>query len=181
MGKNVLIISSSPNKLGNSNLLCKEFEKGAIEANNSVETIFLRDKKIGYCVACQYCKRNGPVGECAIKDDMAEILEKMDKADVIVLATPTYFYGMTAQLKTVLDRTYANWMALSHKELYYIITCADDSNECIDKVIDGLNGWEICLEAPMRKGVIYGKGVGAPGEIKNKEIMQEAYEMGKGV
>ena len=181
MSKKVLIISGSPNKYGNSDLLCEEFKRGAVEAGNDVEKIFLREKKIGYCVACQYCKRDGASGPCAIKDDMAAILEKMVEADVIVMASPVYFYGIDAQLKTVIDRTYACWKDIKNKELYYIITCAEHADECVDMAVENLNGWEICLPNAMRKGVVYGTGVYGPGEIKGKPAMKEAYEMGKSV
>lgn len=181
MGKKVLILSASPHKKGNSDLLCDEFLRGAQESGNDVTKIFLREKKIGYCVACNFCKKDGNCGPCAIKDDMAEVLQKMHEADAIVLASPVYFYGINAQMKTLLDRTYASWMDMKGKELYYILTCADDSNECIDAALAGFNGWEVCLPDPVRKGVIYGKGNLAAGDVKGKPVMQEAFETGKAV
>ena len=117
MSKKVLILSGSPRKGGNSDVLCDAFMKGAQEAGNEVEKIFLRSKKIGYCNACYYCKKSG--GVCAIKDDMAEILEKMHWADVIVMASPVYFYSIDAQMKTVIDRTVAQWTQIKNKEFYY--------------------------------------------------------------
>lgn len=87
MSKNVFILSGSPRKGGNSDLLCDEFARGATEAGNTVEKVFFREKKIGYCTACYFCRDHG--GVCAIKDDMSQILEKMHWADVIVLA---HFY-----------------------------------------------------------------------------------------
>lgn len=78
--KNVLIISSSPRKKGNSHRLCEEFKKGAEERGNSVELIRLAEKKIGYCKACDFCMKNN--GTCVQKDDMADVLESFKKADV---------------------------------------------------------------------------------------------------
>lgn len=95
--KKVLILSGSPRVGGNSDLLCDEFARGAKVNNNIVEKICIANKKISYCHACYYCKEHG--GECAIKDDMADILQKMIDADVIVLASPVYFYSIDAQLK----------------------------------------------------------------------------------
>lgn len=95
--KNVLIISSSPRKNGNSQMLCEEFKRGAEEKGNSVELIRLSEKKIGYCRACNYCMKNN--GACVLKDDMADVLKKFINADVLVLATPVYFYGICAQMK----------------------------------------------------------------------------------
>ena len=95
--KKVLIISSSPRRRGNSDTLCDEFKKGAEESGNAVEKLFLADKKIGYCKGCETCNSLGK--PCPQKDDAAEIIEKMILSDVIVLATPAYFYTMSAQLK----------------------------------------------------------------------------------
>ena len=102
MSKKVLILSASPRKGGNSDVLCDTFLRGATEAGHSVEKIFLRDKNIHYCTGCGVCNRTH---RCVQKDDMAEILDKMVAADVIVLATPVYFYTMDGQMKTLIDRT----------------------------------------------------------------------------
>lgn len=88
MSRKVLILSGSPRKEGNSDLLCDEFAKGAEEVGNEVEKIRVAEKNIGYCRACYACKNTG---KCVIADDMAEVLQKMIDADVIVLASPVYF------------------------------------------------------------------------------------------
>lgn len=87
--KNILLLSASPRKGGNSDLLCEQFMKGAVEAGHQVEKIFLRDKKINYCVGCGLCVDNK--GICSQKDDMYQVAQKMIDADVIVMATPVYF------------------------------------------------------------------------------------------
>lgn len=88
--KKVLILSGSPRKGGNSDLLCDEFLRGAQESGNEVQKIFVRSKKIAPCNACYYCRDHG--GKCALNDDMSEILDAMQAADVIVMASPVYFY-----------------------------------------------------------------------------------------
>ena len=100
--KKVLILEGSPRRNGSSAILSEEFARGAEEAGCSVEKIRVCGKKIGGCLGCNACYRNG--GECVQKDDMAEIREKMLAADVIVLVSPIYFYSMTAQMKAVIDR-----------------------------------------------------------------------------
>lgn len=95
--KKVLILSGSPRKGGNSDLLCDEFMRGAEESGNVVEKIWIPSKKIGYCRACYYCKNHG--GECCVKDDMSEVLQKMLDAEVLVLSSPVYFYSVNAQMK----------------------------------------------------------------------------------
>lgn len=118
MSKKVLILSGSPRKNGNSDILCDEFAKGATEAGHNVEKIHVSEKNIHPCIACYHCSKNS--GACVFKDDMAEILQKMIDADVLVLASPVYFYSIDAQLKAVIDRTVARWLEVKNKEFYYI-------------------------------------------------------------
>ena len=113
MSKKVLILSGSPRKGGNSDLLCDEFAKGATEAGHNVEKIHVSEKNIHPCIACYHCSKNS--GACVFKDDMAEILQKMIDADVLVLASPVYFYSIDAQLKAVIDR-----LAQYHSRSWYI-------------------------------------------------------------
>ncbi len=175
--KKVLILSGSPRKGGNSDTLCDQFMKGAQEAGNEVEKIFVASKNISYCRACYYCKDHK--GECCIKDDMADVLQKMLNADVIVLSSPVYFYSISAQLKAVIDRTVARWLEFKNKEFYYIMTAAEDTDTVMDCTLECFRGLAECLEGSVEKGVIYGKGVYQKGEIVDKVAMQEAYEMGK--
>ncbi len=175
--KNILIISASPRKCGNSDTLCDEFLRGAKDSGNNAEKIFLRDKKINYCTGCGVCN---DTHKCVQKDDMAEILDKMVNADVIVLATPVYFYTMDAQLKTLIDRTVPRYTEISGKEFYFIVTAADTDKSMLEKTVDGLRGFtDDCLSDPIEKGVIYASGVWQSGDVKGTEYMQQAYEMGR--
>lgn len=179
MSKKVLILSGSPRKGGNSDLLCDEFARGAVEAGNEVEKIFLADKKINYCRGCGVCNTTDC---CVMKDDMAEILQKMVVADVIVMATPVYFYAMNGQMKTLIDRTVPQYTEISNKDFYYIVAAADDSHANMEKTLEGFRGFaQDCLEGAVEKGVIYGTGAWNIGDIKNKPAMREAYEAGKAV
>lgn len=179
MAKKVLILSGSPRIGGNSDLLCDEFARGAKENNNLVEKINITTKKIGYCKACYYCRDHN--GECIIKDDMAEILQKMIDADVIVLASPVYFYSIDAQLKTLIDRTASRWLEVKNKDFYYIVTSAEETVDATKTTIDCFRGYADCVEGSTEKGIIYGTGVYEKGEIKSLSVMQEAYNMGKNV
>lgn len=116
MSKKVLILSSSPRRGGNSDTLCDEFLRGAQEAGHEVEKIFLKDKTIHYCTGCGVCNEGKP---CPQKDDAPEIVRKMVAADVIVLATPVYFYTMSAQMKTLIDRCCAGYLEIRDKEFYF--------------------------------------------------------------
>lgn len=179
MSKRVLILSGSPRKGGNSDLLCDEFLRGAQESGNQAEKVFLRSKKVAPCNACYYCKSSG--GKCAISDDMTEILNKMQAADVIVMASPVYFYSIDSQMKAVIDRSVARWTNIPNKEFYYIMTAAEDSDTVMDCTLECFRGFAACLDGAQEKGVIYGKGVYEAGAIKGLPAMQEAYEMGKQV
>ena len=95
MNKKVLIISSSPRKGGNSETLAAAFAKGAREAGNQVETVYLREKQVGFCKGCLACMK---LGHCVIQDDAMEIADKMHDADVLVFATPVYYYCVSGQL-----------------------------------------------------------------------------------
>lgn len=177
MSKKVLILSGSPRKGGNSDLLCDAFMKGAQESGNQVEKVFIRSKKIAPCNACYFCKQSG--GQCAIKDDMAEILDKIQAVDVIVMASPVYFYSIDSQMKAVIDRSVARWTNIPNKEFYYIMTAAEDSSDVMDCTLECFRGFARCLDGAREMGVIWGKGVYEAGAIKEMPVMQEAYEMGK--
>lgn len=179
VSKKVLVLSASPRKGGNSDLLCDQFLLGAKEAGNQVEKVFLRDKKINYCVACDYCQKNN--GNCSQKDDMTEILEKMIEADVIVMATPVYFYTMDAQVKTLIDRTVARYTKIRNKTFYFIVSAADSSKQAMERTLEGFRGFTTCLSGAKEKGIIYGTGAWKIGDIKGSEAMKQAYEMGKTV
>ena len=125
MSKNILILSGSPRKGGNSDILCDRFMEGARESGHRAEKVFLRDRNIGYCIGCEACHQNN--GVCVQKDDMAEILGKMIAADVIVMATPVYFYTMDAQMKTLIDRCVARYTEISNKAFYFIATAAAEN------------------------------------------------------
>ena len=176
MSKKLLILSASPRRHGNSDLLCDEFMKGAREAGHSVEKIFLKDKQIHYCTGCGSCSvMHKP---CPQKDDMAEILDKMIAADVIVMASPVYFYTMNAQMKTLIDRTCSRYQEISKKDFYFIMTAADTTSAALEPAHAGFKAFLSCLDEPRECGVIRGTGVWMPGDVKGSRFMKEAYEMG---
>lgn len=179
MSKKVLILSGSPRKGGNSDLLCDEFMKGALDGGNEVEKINVSAKKVTPCSACYYCKDHN--GKCVYNDDMAEILQKMIDADVLVLASPVYFYSIDAQLKAVIDRTVARWLEVKNKKFYYIVTMVDEEISSADTTLACMRGYADCVEGAEECGVIIGNGVYTAGEIKNSTAMKDAYNMGKSV
>lgn len=176
--KHILILSSSPRKNGNSQLLCEQFQKGAEAKGHQVTLVRLMEKKIGFCYACDACMRNG--GVCVQKDDMAELLELFQRADVLVFATPVYFYGISAQMKTFIDRTYPIWQHLGKKEVYYIIS-AGLGTDIVERSLGDLDGFVEHLEEYQIAGRLYATDVMDAGMVKEQEIFRNAYEMGYGV
>lgn len=177
MSKKVVILSGSPRKGGNSEKLCDEFMLGAKEAGNQVEKIFLGNKMINYCIGCEFCIKND--GKCIHNDDMVGILDKMIEADVIVMATPVYYYSMNGQMKTLIDRTVAKHKEIRNKEFYFILAAANPNNEEMESTLEGFRGFTRCLSEAKEKGIIYGAGAWAKGEIEGSLAMKKSYEMGK--
>jgi multimeric flavodoxin WrbA len=180
MKKNILIISASPRKGGNSDLLCDQFAKGATEAGHDVEKIRLAERKIGYCLGCYACRK---LHKCFQKDDANELVEKMLAADSIVLATPVYFYSMDAQLKALIDRTVSRWDDFGRfagTEFWLILTAADEDHAMMEPTLAGLRGFmRDCMEGSVERGVLYGTGAYEKGAVKSLSVFREAYEAGK--
>lgn len=173
--KKVLIISASPRKNGNSQMLCEQFRKGAMEKRHQVELVRLMELNIGFCRACDACMRNG--GTCILKDDMTKVLELYQKADVLVLSTPVYFYGISAPMKTFIDRTYPIWQHLGKKEVYYIVS-AGLGLDIIERSLGDLDGFVDHLEESPVAGRIYAPNVMDSGLVYNTDVYYKAYEMG---
>ncbi len=175
--KQVLVISSSPRKGGNSDILCDQLIKGAEEAGHTVAKVQLADKKINYCTACYVCQE----GTCPKKDDVAPILEAMMAADVIVLATPVYFYTMCAQLKVLIDRTVAIYPRLTNKHFYYIMTMADDDEKMFKGTIEALRGFLACYDGSVEAGMLCALNVYEKGAVRNTSFFEQAYALGKSI
>lgn len=175
--KNVLIISSSPKEKSNSNDLCLSFYKGAIEAGHNVELIRLKDKKINYCIGCHSCEKTET---CFQKDDMQELQQKVLNANVIVFATPVYFYCMSAQLKTFIDRLTPFYTKVK-ADVYLFATAWDPETKNLESTLESIRGLtRDCFENCQEKGFLAVGDVHGKNNIQNKpEVLQKAYEMGK--
>ena len=177
MNKKVLIIASSPRKSGNSDTLAAEFARGAADAQHKVEQIFVRDKQINYCTGCESCFNDKP---CPQKDDMPAILDAIIGADVIVMATPVYFYNMNAQMKTLVDRCCARYTEITSKDFYFIATAAEDTPSAIDGTIAGFREYLRCLDDVNEKGIIGCVGADGRGDV-DEEYKVQAYKMGQNI
>lgn len=177
--KNVVIISSTPRVNGNSEILANEFARGAKDAGHCVEVVYLRDYNLKYCNGCYACEK---IGKCIHNDGMNALGEKLLNANVIVFATPVYFYSMSGQLKVFIDRLVPYYTKIT-ADTYLIATQWDSNTEIMNNTFNAIRGCTIdCFENCKEKGVIYGVGLSDVGEAKNnKNYMQQAYAMGKNV
>lgn len=172
--KTVLVLSASPRRGGNTDLLCDEFVRGAREAGGDVEKIFLDDYKIDFFHECHEHS-----ADSVSADDQAPlIIEKMTKADIIVLSSPVYYMNIDGQLKTLMDRCYRN-KGLGGKEFYYITACADAEDSTAETAIFAFRGFVVCLPEPVERGMVKAVGIGRKGAVDQSQYMQEAYNLGK--
>ena len=162
MAKKVIIISTSLRGNSNSEILAKECEKGARDAGHNVEFLSLRGKDIRFCRGCLSCQKTG---SCVLKDDVPEIMAKVKEAEVVVFATPIYYYEMSGQMKTLLDRLNPLYNSdYRFRDIYMIATAAEDESTTIEKAYNGLQGWVDCFERAELKGCIFGGGINDAGE-----------------
>lgn len=175
--KKILVIGASPRINGNSDTLCQYFIKGAKENNNNeIEYIHLHDKNIGYCEGCYSCTK---LGCCYKNDDMNELAKKMEEANVIVLATPVYFYSMDGQLKVFIDRMVQNYTKV-RADIYIFITAWDSNKDNLVSTLEAIRRFSRdCLEDCPEKGYILASGMENKGDINNSPYLKQAYEMGK--
>lgn len=178
MNKKVLVISTSLRTGGNSETLAKTFTKGALEVGHAVEEISLFNRTIHFCKGCLACQKTA---RCIIHDDADTIVQKMLDADVIVFATPIYYYEMSGQLKTLLDRANPLYFAdYRFRDIYLLATAADTQESAMDNAVNGLQGWISCFEKARLAGVVRGVNLDALGAVRNaSETLKKAYEMGK--
>ena len=183
MNQKVLIISSSPRRKGNSETLCNQFAKGAKEANHIVKKINLNDYTIHPCIACDYCRKHNNI--CFRKDDAHMIIQEMIEADVWVLATPVYFYSVSAQLKLLIDRFYAREYEIrqssKRKKVYYIITSGANDLSKHSATIESMRGFIQVLRTVDEAGIINGAGAFQLNDIFTHPAYLEAFHQGKSI
>lgn len=179
MSQQILVISTSPRKGGNSDALADAFIRGAREAGHRVEKVSLADKTIGFCKGCLTCVKTQC---CVIHDDAGPIVRQMLTADVLVFATPIYYYGMCGQMKTLLDRSNPLYSAeYCFRDVYLLAAAAEEDEHTVDGAVIGLQGWIDCFEKARLAGTVFAGGVTSVGEIQRHAALEQAHEMGKRV
>ena len=173
---NILILSGSPRKSGNTELLVEAFVKGASQKHH-VEVVSVHDYKVNPCMGCNACFKNEN-NACIQKDDMSLIYEKMAVADMLVIASPVYFYGLSAQLKAVIDRFHNPIRDTYHiKKTALLLVGAASLPELFDGI---LAQYRLCLNFFKLEdaGRVLVRGVKDKGDIQNTEAIQKANELG---
>ena len=180
MSKKILVISTSLRKDSNSQALAEAFAQGAESAGHEAELISLRGKQIYFCRGCFACLKRG---RCVIEDDAPAIVEKMHGAQVLAFATPIYYYEMSGQMKTLLDRANPLFpVDYAFREVYLLTAAADEDPSAMDGAVKGLEGWVACFEKCRLAGVVRGTGADAPGEIRSHAAHgRQAYDMGHSI
>lgn len=173
----ILVLEGSPNKKGSTHLLADCFRQGAEEAGHTVQMLDIAHAKIHPCTGCIHCGYQGP---CVQKDDMETIRAAILDADMLVFATPLYYYGMSAQLKTLVDRFCAFNSSLQSKRMKSALLTVAWNSE--DWTFDALVSHYKTLVRYLHfqdMGMVLGYGCGTPAMTSHSFFLQEAYQLGK--
>ena len=178
--KNILILSSSPRRGSNSDLLCEQFMKGALEAGHRVEKITLREKNIHPCLGCESCQNTHV---CVQQDDMAQIYPVVKDCDVVVLASPLYYWNMSGQLRTAIDRLFAleegdENLLRGHGRCCALLMAAEGHG--FDDMLLYYNHLAEHLQWKNLGAVLAG-GNYFVGDIEGKEELQKAFRLGQSI
>ena len=175
--KKVIVISTSLRKWSNSDMLADQFAEGARVAGNEVEKISLVGKNIQFCKGCFGCQK---LGRCVINDDVNDIMAKVLQVDVVCWATPIYYYEMSGQMKTLIDRMNAMYeQDYQFRDVYLLTTAAEDDTETPKRAEIGLTGWIDCYPKSHLAEHLFCGGVNDAREIEGNDKLREAFELGK--
>lgn len=173
----IVVLTGSPRKNGNSAYLAVQFIKGAEEQGHEVFRFDCAFKQVEPCRACNHCGMNGP---CIFNDDFQELRPRLIEADMVVFATPMYYFGISAQMKQVIDRFYAinGQIKGARKKAVLLMAYADTSRKEAEPMLvhyrtlmDYL-GW-------TSVGEVVAPGVWTAGSVRNTDYPQQAYLLGK--
>jgi multimeric flavodoxin WrbA len=177
MSQNIVVLSGSPRKGGNTNRLTEACIDGAKAAGKKVTLFRVAALKIGGCLGCGHCFK--AQGNCVQKDDMQPILDALRKADALVLASPVYYFGITAQLKLVIDRFFALLKeGMPIKRAALLMTCGDDTDKAAASSISMFQ--QICSYQKWQEaGIVIAPRLHNPGDIEGRAELQQAKFLGE--
>ena len=174
----VLVITTSLRAKSNSDRLAEELIRGAKDAGHEVELVSLKGKEIRFCIGCLSCQKTQ---KCVLKDDAVRIAEKVKEAETLVFATPIYYYEMSGQMKTLLDRLNPLYPSdYKFRKVYMLSVAAEDGDDVSEKAVSGLQGWVDCFEKAEFAGSLFCGGISDPNEATGRSVeLDEAYQFGK--
>ena len=174
----VLVITTSLRAKSNSDRLAEELIRGAKDAGHEVEQISLKGKEIKFCIGCLSCQKTQ---KCVLKDDAVQIAEKVKEAETLVFSTPIYYYEMSGQMKTLLDRLNPLYPSdYKFRKVYMLSVATEDEDYVPEKAVSGLHGWVDCFEKAEFAGSLFCGGISDPGEARGRSVeLDEAYQFGK--
>lgn len=174
----ILILNGSPRKNGNTARLVEEFSKGAAENGNTIIRFDCAFKNVHPCIDCGKCNMNG---DCVFQDDFNLVKQNLIDADFVVIATPMHYFGISAQIKIVIDRFYsANRDIKKTKKAVLLLSYADNADKSAEPILSHYRqlidylGWK-------NYGEIIAKGVWAQGDVDNTPFVKQSYELGKSI
>ena len=175
----IILLEGSPNRHGSSNMLAEHFKRGAEETGHSVEIIDTAHADIHLCTGCIHCGYEGP---CVQKDDVENIRKKILDADMLVFVTPLYYYGMSAQLKTMIDRFCAFNSSIQRKHMKSaLLTAAWNSDDWTFEALEAHYKTLVRYLNLKDAGMVLGYGCGTPAMTERSIFPQQAYSLGKGL
>lgn len=173
----IVILQGSPNRKGSTAILTEEFTRGAKEAGHDIQRIDVSELKVRPCTGCIACGYEGP---CIQKDDNQMIRSAILSADMIVFATPLYYYGMSAQLKIAVDRFCAYNSSITRKQMKSaLLAVAWNSDSWTFEALESHYHTLVRYLHLNDQGMVLGRGCGSPGMKRNTEYPKKAYELGK--
>ncbi len=174
----ILIIRTSLRANSNSDALANRLAEGAKDAGHEVESVSLKGKNVNYCIGCMSCQKTG---KCVLKDDAAEIMAKLKEAETLVFVTPIYYYEMSGQMKTLLDRMNPLYGTdYGFRRVYMLSVAADDDESTPEKALSGLRGWVDCFERAELCGSLFCGGITDPGDAERSDkAPEQAYNFGR--
>ncbi|MCK4869799.1 MAG: flavodoxin family protein [Gammaproteobacteria bacterium] len=183
----ILTIMASPRRDGNSELLYREFIRGARESGAEVDEVILCDKKIGPCIECYGCEKDG---RCVLKDDFDELYDKLETCDSLFIAMPIFFYAMPSHLKALIDRCQAFFVRkhflrnpilpkdAPRKPVYLISVAGTKGEKIFEPTLAIFHYFFECLDMELTEKLFY-KRIDKKGEVlEHPDKLQAAYAMG---
>lgn len=177
--KKIFIFSSSLRKGSNSEILALKIKEGAERSGNIVKFLSARDIDVKCCTGCLSCVKTG---KCVLQDSMNDLYKEIADSDILIFASPIYYYGISGLLKTFLDRLNPLFNSeYKFKEVYLAFSAAEDEGEeTYKRALIAVSGWTDCFDGVEIKDVVFVGGVDSPNAVNSHEdVLYKALKLGE--